>query len=292
MTATFESASVETTSFEDQYFSGAALYGDDFDAARIARWYGVEARDPAEEFARTAPERPGYRYEYHALNHRHAFRFLAGRRFRQALAFGCAAGDDVAPIAGQVDRFLAVEPIERFWKTDIAGTPAEYRRPTLGGRIDCADGANDLTVCLHTLHHIPNAGALLAEFARITAPGGLFILREPISTMGDWRQPRRGLTANERGFPVQWLEERFARLGFTVRQRRFCSFPLTERLGPLLGVPLPYGNPLLVRLDEAACALTRWNIAYHRDSVRRKFAPGAVYYVLERDAVTTTPARP
>jgi len=269
-------------SFEETYFSGAAVYGDDFDAPRIARWYGVDARDLSDVFARPAPQGASEDYEYHALNHYYAYRYLAGRRFRQCLAFGCARGDDVAPIAGQVERFLAVEPVECHWRPDIAGTPVTYRKPALGGRIDCADGANDLTVCLHALHHVPNASALLAEFARVTVPGGLFILREPISTMGDWRRPRRGLTANERGFPVPWLEGRFAALGFAVRHRGFCAFPLTERLAPLVGVKLPYNSPLLVRLDRMACALTEWNIAYHRDSLRRKFAPGAAYYVLER----------
>ena len=270
------------SSFEDLYFSGAAVYGDDFDKTRIADWYGVTARELHDDFARTAPDCPGYRYEYHALNHHHAFRFLAGIRFRQCLAFGCAAGDDVAPIAPQVGRFLAIEPVERFWRTDIAGTPADYRRPTLGGRIDCPDGANDLTVCLHALHHVPNASAVLTEFARVTAPGGLIVLREPISTMGDWRVPRRNLTPHERGFPLPWLEQRFDTLGLTVRHRSFCSFPLTERLGPLLGAKLPYDSPALVRLDALASALTQWNIAYHRDSLRKKFAPGAAYYVLER----------
>lgn len=276
----------QTFRFEDRYFSGEAVYGDDFDAARIAEWYGVAVTDPAEPFARTAPDRPGWRYEYHALNRLHAYdpldRLWPGRRFARCLAFGCAGGEDVTPIAGKVDRFLAIEPVERHWRTEIAGTPTEYRRPTLSGAIDLPDGAVDLTVCLHALHHVPNAGALLAEFARVTAPGGVFLFREPISSMGDWRKPRRNLTAHERGFPVGWLERRFSDLGFAVCRRGFCGFPVIEKLAPRLGVPLPHDSPLLVRLDALACALTRWNIAYHRTAPHRKFAPTNAYYVLER----------
>jgi len=268
--------------FEERFFSGASVYGDDFDTDRIADWYGIEKRGSHDFFTRPAPERASDEYEYKALNLQCAYRFLMGMRFRQCLAFGCAGGNDVAPLAKQVGHFLAIEPVQRYWRNDIGGTPATYRMPTLGGRIDCEDGANDLTVCLHTLHHIPNATALLTEFARVTAPGGVFILREPISTMGDWRRPRPGLTANERGFPIPWLEQRFDALGFRVRHKTYCSFPLTESLTRILRVRSPYNSPILVQADRIACALTGWNVSYHRNSLRKKLAPRAVYYVLER----------
>jgi SAM-dependent methyltransferase len=270
------------TTFEEMFFTGAAVYGDDFDADRIAEWYGVEKRGLHDVFTRPGPARASRDYEYHALNRHCAYRFLDGMRFRQCLAFGCGDGEDVAPLARQVDRFLAIEPVQRCWKDDIGGTPAIFRMPTLGGRIDCEDGANDLTVCLHTLHHIPNVTGLLTEFARVTARGGLFILREPISTMGDWRRPRPGLTANERGFPVAWLEQRFDALGFRVRHKTYCSVPLTDSLTRILRTKSPYNIPILVRADRIACTLTQKNITYHRNSWRKKLAPRAVYYVLQR----------
>ena len=72
------------------YFSGQQLYGDDFDAAGIEAWFRDEQEGYADLGARDAD---AYSYGYHALNDRHAFRFIRDQRFKALLGFGSAYGD-------------------------------------------------------------------------------------------------------------------------------------------------------------------------------------------------------
>jgi 2-polyprenyl-3-methyl-5-hydroxy-6-metoxy-1,4-benzoquinol methylase len=263
--------------FVSEYFSGAALYGDDFDEPAIARWYLREQQgyyDLAQTYAK-------YAYSYHALNRFQSYRHLTGR-YHCCLAMGCARGDDVAPLAPIVDRFVAIEPAEQWWSTHINGTAAEYWKPSVCGEIPMPGDSFDLVVCIETLHHIPNASHVLGEMARVLRRGGTMILREPICTMGDWRAPRRGLTPNERGFPPGWFDSQVPSLGLRVLRKRYCSFPLTTRLARFLCLGPAYNNRLLVRLDSVLSWLTKWNLHYHRDSIARKIAPTDVAYILQK----------
>ncbi|MBX6321656.1 MAG: methyltransferase domain-containing protein [Rhodospirillaceae bacterium] len=266
-------------SFEERYFSGREVYGEDLDPAAVARWY----REEEEGYYAITQARSAYEYADHALNEFYAYRFLRGRRFDCCLAVGCARGDDVAPLAGQVGRFLAIEPVREWWSDSIAGTPARFLKPRTGD-LPVESEAADLAVCLGVLHHIPNAGHVIGEVARVLRPGGLFVLREPIQTLGDWRGPRRGLTRNERGFPLSWLDRRLAEAGFRPLRRTLCRFPLIPRVARLLGLRTPYNRRWLVAADRLASAATAWNLHYHRDTLLKKLAPGAVFYLLERAA--------
>lgn len=265
----------------DIYFSGQELFGDDLSKDEIENWYIAE-ENGYYELVRSAlsPERD-YTYEYRALNEYYAYRHMSDRRFRRALALGCARGDDVAPIAAQVDEYLAIEPAERWWSPTIGGRPARFVKPSITGDIPCASGEIDLAICLGVLHHIPNVTHVINEIARVVRSGGLFVLREPISSMGDWSRPRIGLTKNERGLPLEWLDDRLTRAGFVVERRALCMFPLTGKLAKLFGVRA-YEKPALVHLDRLICALTRWNYRYHRDTLLKKLAPASVFYVLKR----------
>jgi 2-polyprenyl-3-methyl-5-hydroxy-6-metoxy-1,4-benzoquinol methylase len=155
-------------------------------------------------------------------------------------------------------------------------------KPAISGDISLPDNAADLATCLGVLHHIPNASHVLREIARVMKPGGIFLIREPILTMGDWRKPRRGLTRNERGFPLAWLDQKLSAAGFRVVRRRLCMFPGTKRLGRALRLDPIYNNRLLTALDWLASSMFAWNLHYHRDTMVKKVAPGSVFYVLEK----------
>ena len=264
--------------FEARYLSGAALYGDDFDEAAIQHWYGEEEHG----YYELVKTYGGYVYGYHALNQYHAYRFLQGR-YECCVAMGCARGDDVAPLANRVDRFVAIEPVEQWWSPEIGGRPARYVKPSVFGDIPMAARSADLVVCLGVLHHIPNASHVFSEMARVLRPGGKMVVREPVCTMGDWRRPRRGLTRNERGFPPGWFETRSGAHGLRIERASHCCFPLTTRLAAILGVRAAYNDRRLVRLDALMSGLTRWNLHYHRDSIPKKIAPIDMAFLFEKE---------
>ena len=263
--------------FESRYFGGTAVYGDDFDEEEIERWYAQEAH----AYHDLVQTYESYVYSYHALNEFHGFRFLKGR-YGCCLAVGCARGDEVASLASRMDKFVAIEPAEEWWAAQINGTPAEYIKPAILGDIPLASSSIDLVVCLGVLHHIPNASHVMSELSRVLRQGGQMVLREPVSTMGDWRKPRKGLTSNERGFPPGWLELQASSCGLRLLRKRYCQFPLTTRLARFLHLGPAFNNKLLVRMDSVLSDLTQWNLHYHRDSIRKKIAPGSVYLLLQK----------
>jgi SAM-dependent methyltransferase len=262
---------------EARHLSGASLYGDDFDEVDIRRWYAEEDQGYY-ELVKTYGK---YVYDYHALNEYQAYRFLRGH-YECCLAMGCAKGDDVAPLADRVDRYVAIEPAEQWWSPEIGGRPASYLKPSILGDIPMAEASADLVVCLGVLHHIPNVSHVFSELVRVLRPGGKLVVREPISSMGDWRRPRPGLTRNERGLPPGWLESKAQANGLRIERANYCLFPLTARFARIIGLRSAYNNPLLVRFDALTSRLTQWNLHYYRNSLFKKLAPGAINLLCEK----------
>ena len=265
---------------DQPHLSGQTLYGDDLAEEALRRWfedeeegyYGLAAGDGAE-----------YSYGYHRLNHVHAFRHLADRRFGRCLAIGCARGDELAPVSAQIDEIVCLEPAEKWWSDRLHGRPATYLKPSHSGGIPLADASVDLILCLGVLHHIPNVSYVLRELARVAAPGAIALIREPVHSMGDWRKPRPGLTRHERGIPSHWFVARLREAGFRIVRQAPCVFPALARIGQRAGVGQPYNSRLLVALDSLVSRLTAWNDHYHRDTFLKKLAPSSIYFLVERE---------
>jgi SAM-dependent methyltransferase len=265
--------------------NGKALYGDDLDSDELRAWYEKEENgyiDLLNDFYAITDSNNQYDYEYHGLNDFHAISFLLNRRFGCCVALGCAAGNDVTPLAPVVDRFVALEPAERWWRTEIGGKPATYLKPQPSGNIDLPSTSADLATSFGVLHHIPNVTHVVSEIARVLRPRGLFIVREPISWMGDWRRPRAGLTANERGLPVTWFEHTVRSAGFTVVRRHLCMFRAVSLLAMRLGVSSPYNSRAVTVVDWLLSEALRWNTSYRRDMFIKKIAPGSAFWILEK----------
>jgi len=263
------------------YLSGKKLYGDDFGPEELKNWYEDEELGYYNLVHDSSDDETEYAYGYSALNEHYAYRFIRDKHYHRALTLGCARGDDVEPISKNVGEFLALEPAEKWWRPTIGEASANFVKPEVSGDIICKTGSIDLTVCLGVLHHIPNVTHVINEIARVSKSGAIFVLREPVSTMGDWNNPRRGLTKNERGFPLSWLDDTLTRAGFEAEHRALCMFPATPRIGSLLKVSA-YARRDLVILDKLFSTVTRWNYHYHRDKPFKKIAPANVFYVLRK----------
>jgi SAM-dependent methyltransferase len=268
----------------EEEISGRSLYGDNFSSDQIQEWYDSEVTgyfDLLSNHYKITDEDNKYNYEYAALNQFHAIGSLLDRQFDTCLALGCAAGDDIAPLAPVVQRFIAIEPAEKWWRGQIGGKPAMYMSPSASGDIGLDSATVDLATSFGVLHHIPNVSHVVGEIARVLKPGGLFVLREPISSMGDWRKARAGLTANERGLPIEWFESLARTTGFTILARHACMFGPLSAIAKKLGISLPFARMPIVKADWLISEALRWNARYWRDTFAKKLAPSSVFWILE-----------
>ena len=256
------------------YLSGAGLLGDDFGPGELLEWF----HDEREGYAELARDRGPDRYAYHGLNRYHGFRLLRGRRFRHCLALGCARGDELVPIQGQLERVTALEPSLALRGATVLDVPVTWVEPRASGGIGIPTASVDLVTCLGVLHHIPNVSFVLSELGRVLEPGGVLLLREPIHSMGDWRYPRPGLTKRERGIPPRMLDAMLAAAELEVMHRAYCLFALLARVSHAIGIE-PYAGRAGALLDHALSSAFAWNAAYDRRSPFRKIAPGAIFVV-------------
>lgn len=262
----------------DVYLSGRELYGNDFSQEEINAWFSDEAEG---YYNLVEAQAQAYSYGYHSLNARHGFSRLPRQRFKHVLGVGSAYGDELAPVLERSDRISILEPSEGFKQDSIRNVPVTYVRPNSTGVLPFSDRNFDLITCFGVLHHIPNVGKVIDEYFRVLQPGGHVLLREPVTSMGDWRSPRRGLTKRERGIPLEMLRDMVSRAGFEVVRERKCMFSLTSRLRYVMSRPV-FNNPLVVALDEFASALPVWSRVYHARSFWQKIRPSAVFFVLHK----------
>jgi len=265
----------------DPYLSGEVLYGEDLPPAEIEQWFESER----EGYCRLAHrEGVAYRYSYHALNRRHAFDQLpANINFSRALGVGSAQGDEFVPIQERVAHITLLEPGNFSKSSQLMRPTVEYARPRPDGAFPLAPETFDLIVCFSTLHHIPKVSQAIAEIFRVLRPGGWALLREPIISMGDWRQPRFGLTKNERGIPHGLLRRFVIEAGFQIVYERACCFSLTSRLRVLAGGSA-YNSRSVMAIDSVLCWVPFWPTAYHPANVLQKLRPTAAAFVLRRES--------
>lgn len=266
----------------DDYFSGRKLYGDDFSPEEIDAWFADEAEG---YFALTKDSEDEYSYGYHELNKRHGYSALPNRKFAHVLGIGSAYGEELRPILTRCERISILEPSDGFKNAALDGVPLKYFKPVASGEMPFAKCSVDLITCFGVLHHIPNVSRIVNEFFRVLKPGGYVLVREPIISMGDWRNPRVGLTKRERGIPLQIMGGFVRRLGFDVLRERKCMFSLTSRLRYIVSGPV-YNNRFIVAFDAAVSSFPFWPKAYHAKNALQKLRPTSVYYVLRKPGQT------
>ena len=211
------------------YLSGEKLYGDDFSIDEIEKWFADEAEGYA---GLGAKEKESYKYIYHELNKQLGFRFLKDRRLNRALGIGSAYGEEFEPLSEQIEKITILDPSNAFSSVqEIAGTPCEYVKPVSSGNMPFESHSFDLVTSLGVMHHIPNVSHVIGECYRCLNDGGYMLLHEPVTSMGDWRKPRRGLTKRERGIPLELLDKIVQKQGFKIRHRTLCKFPVVPMIG-------------------------------------------------------------
>jgi SAM-dependent methyltransferase len=266
-----------TQSGIDKYLSGRQLYGDDFDADLVQKWY----QDEEDASVSLHAGNPQYEYEYAALNVRHGFRHLPTGKFETVMGFGSAYGDELSPISGRIGRLVIVESADSYRQKPALDVPTEWRKATITGDLDMADTSVDLVTCFCVLHHISNVSYIVSELGRVTKPGGYLLLREPVISMGDWSGPRAGLTPHERGIPRHILLRMLGEAGFDVERETWCVFSGGSIVIRMTKRPL-YDKKWWVVLDQIASRLFAFNYRYHATSAWAKVRPTSSFVVARR----------
>lgn len=262
----------------NDYFAGRKLYGDDFTLDQIKEWF----TDEEEGFANLgAKDRERYCYEYYELNRLHGFNHLPAGSYNQTLSIGGAYGEELKHFLPNISAVTILEPSGAFTVTDLDGVPVRYVKPLASGVMPFDTDTFDLATCFGCLHHIPNVTTILHELYRCLKPNGFALVREPITSMGDWRNARRGLTKHERGIPLALFRRILANAGFIIAKETRCGFPLTSRLG-ILFKGHAYNSSTAVRIDWVLARLFAWNYRYHATRPYEKLMPSSVVYVLRK----------
>jgi SAM-dependent methyltransferase len=257
---------------------GEKLFGDDFNAEEVEQWFADEARGYS-ELSHADAQLPIYAYG--ALDSKYFWPFTPVPS-PTALGLGSAYGLEFAAIATRLRAVHILEPAKRYWSDSVAGVPARYIEPLPSGVIPFPDESFDLVVAFGVLHHVPNVSFVLGEISRVLAPRGVVAVREPLVSMGDWRKPRPGLTARERGLPLKVFRGMVERAGLSIRHEAVIGFGPLLHVASRIGLSLPWNSRAFVVFDRVLSRLTCWNYTYHRTSFFRRFAPTIGCFVLDK----------
>jgi SAM-dependent methyltransferase len=260
----------------EPYFAGAALWGDEFSEAECGAWFADEADasiDLDEDLLRGE-------YRWAEQQRRHVFARLPQTRWRHVVGFGSAFGVELKPL--RAERATIIEATSRYEATPGLSFPLEYVMAQPSGDINLPDGCADLVICFGTLHHVPNVSHVLQEFGRIVETGGYLALVEPITSMGDWRQPRPNLTPRERGLPLDWARRAICGAGFAIENEALFGFAPIRIAGRLMKGS-PYNSWAIVALDEKICRVLRRRVKYHTTSkIEKTLRPKSAAWIARR----------
>lgn len=256
---------------DELYFSGQALIGNDFTIDEVAQWFADEKE------ASVGLRGADYKYEYHALNSLHGWKYLPERTFDEVLSYGGGTGAELLPIAGRLRAVTILEPTRNF----IPQISATYAAPGVDGSFPFPDETFDLVTCLNVLHHIPRVSFALNEMFRVLKPGGFAVLNEPVISMGDWRCKREGLTPRERGIPIHLFQRFIAQSNFQIVHQSRCCFAPLVRFSTLTNVSV-YNFRSVTMLDAVLSALPIWSSQYHATSFIQKVRAVSAFFVITR----------
>ena len=269
-----------------QIRDGSYLVGDDFDSEQLQRWFAEEQEAFYEGDAGNSEEDPWYSYMRY-VNNVLGFSVVAERvkSLNNMLVLGPGSGKEVEQFSVENPgcRMHFVEASDNFQRTLRDRFPnSSIVLPHYSGKIALADNSQDVVCAFSVLHHIPNVSKVLAEIGRVTRQGGLLMVREPSSSMGDWRGPRSA-TPNERGISRALMIKFAEKAGFTLERQPTAIIlePFNKMLKKTIGFQWVPFRALYI-MDRLTSGLLSINDHYWRDSYARKIGPSSYFYLFRK----------
>jgi SAM-dependent methyltransferase len=263
-----------------EYYSGSKLWGDDFGLDELREWYRLEENACFEIYDQGRRRMPNNDY----LHWHQGYRWALSERntLGKVLGLGSGNGEEFRPVRKWIEHLYIVESAAGYFQNEATTT---YAKAQVDGSLEFADDFFDTAVNIAVLHHIPNVTYVLRELFRVLKPGGICLVKEPITTLGDWHPPRKkGLAPCERGFPRKLLGEMMTQAGFEIVHKCYFEFPPLRHLRDRGGVDT-YNSKFWTGLDQLCCRLTGWNYSYHRQSWFQKLAPSYVFLILRKPKI-------
>jgi len=261
-------------------FEGTYLYGDDFSQEEIEKWYNAESEAFADMYGIKIND--GESYGFHNLNILYGYRYLKNREtFHNALGLGSSWGYEFLPVIDKIMKLTIIEPSLQTRSSKLGEKLIpEYRSPNAKGNIEFPENSFDLITCFDTLHHIPNVSFVLKELFRVLQPGGYMLLHEPIHSMGDRRNKRLGLTANERGIPKNYLLKIINqnRIEIVRKHYYFCMTSFLKRTLKKINTD----SRSYLYFDRILSYLFAFNIHYSPTNRIQRISPTSIFCVLRK----------
>lgn len=264
---------------KDKYLEGEEVYGDDFNLDQIMEWYRDEEKGYYSLYNKSVSKRACIKE-----NHIHKFyvyNTLKSMEFKNALGLGSADGNEFIPFIKNIEHLTIIEIAEEFYKSDILGTPVEYRKPDVLGKLPYPDGIFDLIIASSVLHHIPNVTFVWSELTRCLKPGGILVSIEPIVYMGGMQGLRNGLTLRERGIPIKFFDRNLEK--YEIISRVQFDHAITRKIiCPFVKKDLAESTALM-KLDHFLSKYFALNSKYYTKNLFRKlFQAASICMVLKK----------
>jgi SAM-dependent methyltransferase len=152
-----------------------------------------------------------------------------------AVDIGCGTGALMESLAPRVDRTIGVDSSPRMLeraRRRFEGRDSVELRLGEAEHLPLGDGEADLALMSMTLHHLAEPRAGLGEVARVTRPGGAFIL---VELEGHRREELREEQADRwLGFDRDEVRDMARAAGLTLEEQRSVELPKGLRLGTYL----------------------------------------------------------
>lgn len=267
--------------------SGDHLAGNDFSIDDIKIWFNQEKEAYyVQDSGQNLVEDRWYEYARY-LNHKVGFdklTFDENDNF-SVLVIGPGPGKEIEKFSKKYKnaKLHFIESSENYKnELRIAFPNSVVLDANIDASINLKSNSINLIVAFSVLHHIPNITKCLGELYRVLKDDGIMFLREPCSSMGDWRGPRSA-TPNERGISKKWFLKEFDKLNLRVFTKPVPV--LFDQLNKII-VKSFFGkfmsNYMIYVLDRIISKIVSVNNHYWRDSFFKKIGPSAYFYHLRK----------